>query len=264
MYCIRNGELMDENQPVINVFDRGFLLADGLFETILFKQSEPACWQGHMDRLCEGLQAMAIKFDVSPEKQLAHCLDVLTANHLMTSTAAVRITVTRGVGSRGVSISGDEKPTFLIQAAEYLAPTTPVRLAINTQCRRIATPLSRYKTLDYTLNTHARYQAQQNGFDDAILLNEKNELVCTTTANIFLEIDGILVTSPLSAGAVAGIERARVLRHCKAHKLPYAVRPIPYEEALLSTAGFITNSLIGRQPISLIEDNGLDVSHVGG
>lgn len=257
---MKNKKLYDVNQPIIDVTDRGFLLGDGIFETILFRHGEPNCWQGHMDRLLDGLDVMAIPFKLVSDTLLADCLTLLSKNALMSSIAAVRVTVSRGAGGRGLNIPADQSPMCLIQAVEYVAPTKPIRLAIDHQCRRVSTPLSRFKTLDYTLNVYARSQAQQRGYDDAILLNDKRQLVCTTSANIFLKIDGVLVTPPLSAGAVAGIERSRVLQRCQSAGLPCKVRRISLDEILQVTSGFISNSLVGCQVVQAIDERVLDAS----
>ena len=86
--------------PVIPIDDRGFLLGDGLFETVLFNAGEPVLWDAHVARLGRGCQTLGLP---APDaaKLLSEARRAVADRRLGRARAAVRLTWTAGSGGRG-------------------------------------------------------------------------------------------------------------------------------------------------------------------
>src|SRR3990167_4251068 len=95
-----NGKIISETTAAISPNDRGFLLGDGLFETILCYKHQPRFLKEHWDRLCNGAAFLEIPLPISEGNALQIIQELLLVNNLNLFSVA-RITLTRGVGARG-------------------------------------------------------------------------------------------------------------------------------------------------------------------
>ncbi len=229
----------------ISPSDRGFTLGDGLFETLRCLGGEPQQLDAHLARLSEGAAVLGIPLPM-PLARLAEAMRATLAACGL-SQAALRLTLTRGPGARGLAPPLDSTPTLLITAAPLPPPLPPARLITATITRRNQfSPLSRIKSLNYLDNILSRQEAQHAGADDALMLNTLGLAAETSVANLFAVIGGELVTPPLSDGALPGVMRGRVIMSASAVERSLA-------RADLLTAGeiFLTNSLGIRSVIEL-------------
>ncbi|MEQ8934596.1 MAG: aminotransferase class IV, partial [Amphiplicatus sp.] len=121
MIVFVNGEFVETGLQ-ISVGDRGFLLGDGVFETIYVESGRPAFLDAHLARLGKGLATLRI----DPPADLLRLGDILarlaSQNH-MEGAAAARVTISRGVSARGLSFpaAGETPPTMLATLVPYAA-----------------------------------------------------------------------------------------------------------------------------------------------
>ena len=245
-----NGDYTD-GASQIAVNDRGFLLGDGVFETLLVKNGAPVFLEAHLSRLSRGLELMRLPSpgldEIGPVfQELAHL------NGAEDREAVGRLTVTRGVGARGL-VSSDAVgliPTIL--ATVDAAPTETkecVKLHLTERIRDVRSITSSFKSLSgYQENQAARFEATDAGCDEALLVNASGRIACAATANVFaVDQDGVVRTPPVSDGAMPGVVRSLLLESSGSHGI--AIEETPIEPALLASASsiFLTNSLIGVQ-----------------
>lgn len=244
-----NGELMEAAAARIAPDDRGFTLGDGLFETIAIKRAAPKRLAAHLARLREGASILGIPVPYTDAKIAELAAAVITANEL--TEGALRMTLTRGPGARGIAPPEAPTPTFLITSGT-LPPDDPLSLMVAQSTRRNElSPLARVKNLGYLDNILARREATAAGADDAVLLNTQGRVAETTIANIFCLIGGGLVTPPVSEGALPGVMRAEVIRLARAEE-----RPIEASELARASEMFVSNAL-GIRPV--VRMDGQDV-----
>src|SRR6185312_5176364 len=127
MIVFLNGKFVLEKKAVVSVFDRAFLLGDGLFETILIFNGRPFLWEQHFKRLQQGAQFLKIKLPFS-SKQLRKASDKLIAKNRMPN-ALLRLTLSRGVGQRGYLPKNANHPLLVMSlhpAAEIDFRNPPV------------------------------------------------------------------------------------------------------------------------------------------
>lgn len=264
MKIFLNNNILSEDQASISLNDRGLLLGDGLFETIKAEKGRIFFFNQHYARLKTSADILSIPLSYDSHQLLNICQQLLTLNELNRSAAFIRITLTRGASQRSISISSlDTSPTIFITANQFDANQDFYPSVFITSIRRNPeSPIIRLKTLNYLEPILARREAQINGFDEGIMLNTKGLISECSVANIFFVKDNKISTPRIENGILPGIVREIVINLCKKNQIPIIEKDISIQEALESEAAFQTNSLIGIQPISRINEKILASNHL--
>lgn len=248
-----NGDWVDEERARISIHDRGFTLGDGLFETMRAYGGRVFRLADHLDRLRRAADRIELAL---PDRLSGAVTEILTVNGL--SEAAVRLTLTRGPAPGGLAPPEEPEPTCLITARPAPERPPPLRVGLATgriNERAATTGLKRIGYLDAVM---ALREARSAGWDDAIFLDSVGHLAEGTASNLFLVVDGVLFTPPVSCGILPGITRAVVCE--MASQLGWAVQEEALEPMRLSEAEeiFLTSSLreiapvvsVGGRPVS--------------
>ena len=233
---------------MIPLDDRGLLLGDGLFETMLAVDGAIPRIEAHLDRMAAGCATLSLPA-LDREAARALCLDAPPA----AGRFAVRLTLTAGSGGRGLDRPADIAPRLVAAAAPAPRVETPATLIIAQTRRNEGSLAARLKTLSYVDGVLARAEARAAGADEAVMLNNRGEVACAAAANVFW-IEGRRVLTPsLDCGVLAGIARARVLSQIE-------VAEVVADRARLEAADglFLTNSLIGIRPVSRLGERAFE------
>lgn len=237
-----NGDYLTDADAHIDPSDRGFLLGDGFFTTLKCEKGIPQHLGAHFKRLLYNANALHIYLPVDESDLSSILSNLLKKNQLSKTEAAARITVTRGISHRGLDIAQDVAPTVLVRV--FPAPRYPETLSIclTRYTRNETSPLKHCKLLAYPDAILARYQARQNGCHEGILTNTQGELVCASSANLYIKHGDTLLTPSLESGALPGILRQQLFEDPSVH----------IEEARLTPANlstdtslYLSNSLMG-------------------
>ncbi|MEM1104578.1 MAG: aminotransferase class IV [Pseudomonadota bacterium] len=248
-----NGAFVPLADAVIGVRDRGFLLGDGLFETLLWVDGRLVDFSAHFERMRDGASYLRLKIPASSEAIEAACRETASTNSGPTGRAAVRITLSRGEGARGLSPPEDAAPLLLVVANPVgEAPFDPVDASIVSIQRHPGAPSARFKTLSYVDNIAALQEARGGGFDEALLLNPRGGLACASAANLFTLSDNVMATPRVEDGAMPGVVRRRLLEIARGMGVETRETQLTPEEARAAFC-FLTNSLIGLRPIASID-----------
>jgi len=242
-----NGSVVEQNDARILVADRGFTLADGIFETIKAVGTTPFWLSEHFERLKAGAVEIGLTIPFS-ETSICDGIDRLLAGVTEDTRSAIRLTVTRGpVAARGLwpKETVASQPTCVLTVASSPAalPQDPATLpqsfvVCRSTRRNERSPLSRIKSLGYGDNIVARREAIERGADDAIMLNTEGHVACATVGNVFFRMEGAWVTPPIAAGILPGLARRRFIAELGAVELS-----LSSEQIQKSDAGFVCNSL---------------------
>jgi branched-chain amino acid aminotransferase/4-amino-4-deoxychorismate lyase len=237
---------------VVPIDDRGLLLGDGLFETVLFKAGRAVLWEQHLARLARGCAVLRLPCpdadDLAAAAQAA-----LEAAGLGAGRAAVRLTWTAGSGGRGLERPQAPEPRLIVSAAPSARPHGPARVLISGVRRNAGSPVSRLKTLSYLDNVLARREAVTGGADEALMLNGQGHLACAAAANLFWIAEGALYTPDLACGVLDGIMRGEAM--AAARRMGVEVFEVEAQAAALEGAQalFLTSSLIGLRRIAELD-----------
>jgi aminodeoxychorismate lyase len=256
MNVVVNGQFVAAEDALVSAFDRGFLLGDGLFETIRVLHGSPFGWDQHLARLCEGARFLKISLPFTPDALHRVAVRLVAANQV--PDGLLRITLTRGPGPRGYSPQGAVHPTTIL--ALHPAPPTPTAAntarSLITSSVRIPTgdPLARFKTCNKLPQILARMEADAAGADDALLANTDGYLVEASGSNLFWIHHGIVHTPPLAAGILPGVTRAILLELLPNLSLPVRETSPTREQLLRADGVFLSSSALGVAAARSLDD----------
>jgi branched-chain amino acid aminotransferase len=251
MVVFLNGNFLPEAEAVVPLSDRGFLLGDGLFETTRVARGRPFRLAQHLERLARGADFFKINLPFSPKEIQEFTAELIEKNGL--SDALLRVTLTRGPGSRGYSANGASQPTLAL-TLHTLPPQTsdePLQWSLITSSFRIpaSDALAAFKSTSKILNVLARGEAEARGADEALLLNTNGEVAETAGGNLFWVYHDKICTVPSGRGVLPGITRAVVLEICQVLGLETTKRVIKPEMLRNAEGIFVTQSALGIVPV---------------
>ncbi|MEB3255030.1 MAG: aminotransferase class IV [Synechococcaceae cyanobacterium] len=241
-------------QLAIPLDDRGLLLADGLFETLLVERGRPWRLEEHRRRW-DGAAALL----ELPSAPAVARLEALVAEAVARSGAhggALRWSVSRGGGGRGLEApepgAPGAGPRFWLSYSPAAPQFAPVRLVLSRlETRNAGSRLSQCKTFAYGGSLLARREARRRGADDALLASSAGGLCCATAATLLLRQGGTWWTPPLTSGCLPGILRGLALMRGLAQEK--MLQPCDLEDC---EAALLINSL-GCRPVAAFEGRDL-------
>lgn len=232
--------------------DRGLLLGDGLFETILAEHGRLALFDAHVARLTAGCATIGLPAP-APADLRAAASAALTQAGLTDQRAAVRLSWTAGSGGRGLDRPQAMRPRLLAHAAPAPMQDQPLVLATATIRRNETSPVSRLKSLAYLDNVLARRAARALGADEAVMLNTVGEVAGAAAANLFWISGGRLFTPSLDCGVLAGTMRAVVSATAAGLGVEVVEIRAAAQALAAAEAVFATSSLIGVREVSALD-----------
>ena len=230
------------------ISDRGLLLADGLFETLLVEAGHAWLLEEHLGRW----QSSAALLGLPPPPGAATVQPLIAAaiersgiGTALGSSGALRLNWSRGSGARSIDPPSNCSPSFWLQLSAIKPCFEPVRVIVSpTETRSATSLLSRCKSFAYGASIQARRQALEAGADDALLASSAGGLCCGTSANLLVCRGGSWITPPLSSGCLPGVMRQRGL-----DRGLITEAPVNEEDLASCEAAMLINSL-GCRPIS--------------
>ena len=206
-----NGALLDPAVAALSVFDHGFTVGDGVFETMLsYPDTGIAFAREHLMRLRSSAAGLALSVPFEDDALMIAMRQVIDAAPAAGGRMRVRLTVTGGAGPLG-SDRGGATPTVMIAAAPQLPWPPTATLAPVPWPRNERGAVAGLKTTSYAENVVALHAAHDAGASEALFCDTQGNVCEGTGSNVFAVIDGELVTPPLSTGCLAGVTRAVVL-----------------------------------------------------
>ncbi len=255
MHVFLNGKILPEAEAVVPVNDRGFLLGDGLFETVRVVNGQPFRFIQHLERLVGGADFLKIQLPFAPKVIQKFAAQLIAQNNL--SDAILRVTLTRGVGARGYSPknSGVSTLVMTLNPLPIVNSGEPVKWSLVTSSFRVLADdaLPGFKTTSKILNVLARAEAEAQGADEALLLNTNGEVAETAGGNIFWVYQDAVCTAPTGRGVLPGITRAVVLEICHSLGLAANQSIIHLEQLRKSPGILVTNSALGIVPVASLD-----------
>ena len=230
-----NGNLLSYEEAKLDT--AGWLSGSGTFETIKTVDGLPWALSRHMRRALNTARRNDHPF---PTEELIRraVTELITANPF--TTGRLRILFS-------------DNGSLCVTHQEYLETSKPASLGICSHSHEGDGVVE--KRYPYSANLQILTDAQSQGFDDFLLVNNRRYVTETAIANLVFQIDDFWVTPPLSDGVLPGVMRALLIE-----KAGVSVRQIKADQVPLITSGFIVSSLKIAQPIALIDGRVLQIS----
>ena len=245
-----DGRLVPADEAKVSVFDHGFVVGDGVFESVLVREGRPFALRRHLDRLQRSASGLGI--EPPSRQQLEDAVRAVLAD-VTAPLAGLRLTVTAGLGPLG-SPRGESGPTVVVAASPVGTRSGPQMVLVVPWLRNERGALAGLKTTSYAENARALAQARREGADEAVFANTAGNLCEGTGSNVFVVVDGRLITPPLSAGCLAGVTRDLVLESSEASE---ADLPISRFTAAGVEEAFLTSTMREVAPIHTINGEAL-------
>jgi len=242
-----NGQFAGETL-LLDAHDRGFLLGDGVFETVAVINHKPLWLDEHVQRMAHAATELGLPF--SAEGLFAGLTEVLKKREAQCEV--LRITLSRGKAARGLAGDGTS-PSLLITLDEFAAKSLfqSCRLKVSQVRRNEFAPSSRLKTLSYIDGIAAAREVASEA-DDALMLNTSGHVASATVANIFALHGDALITPSLDQGILPGITRRILLDQAQKLGLRPIERAVPLEDLVRADAVFLCNSLRFIMPVTTL------------
>src|SRR5262249_10326852 len=209
-------------------------------------------WSKHWQRLATHAKKLDIDYTGCNEKNVGEALHKLIAvNQAQEGRARVIMLARSGRDIWKTRMPGAKKTDLLIMTAQaQTGAPTGVSLAVPPYRANTGSPLAGIKSLNYLEHVLSWEEAQSRDFDEAVVLNERGEIVSATTANLFWAKNGTLHTPALSAGALAGITRECVIDIANKHFIPLLEGIFEMTDLTDADEIFLTSSSLGVAPVT--------------
>ncbi len=247
-----NGYIIRNKHLGIQINNRGLNYGDGVFETIKFSHNRLNFFEDHYFRLMASMRLvrMEIPMEWSPEYLEEQIRKTLSANGLEEKAARVKLLVVRKAG--GFYRPETNDVDFLITTEAWAQDSFDLNskgleIELFKDYYKQSGLLGNIKTTSAQLYTIASIFAEENNYDDVLLLNEKKEVIESTKANLFMLKGVELYTAPLDSGCLKGVMRKRIIE--LAPKLDLQVKEEAFSPFALQKADevWLSNAMHGIQ-----------------
>ena len=251
-----NGAYLPEDEASVSVFDRGFLMADGVYEVTSVLGGKLIDFAGHCKRLARSLSELDIENPLSDAEWLAVHREMVTRNAI--EDGLVSLQVTRGnPGDRDFAFPdpGTTKPTVVLftQSKPGLAESPQARTGIKIiSIEDIRWGRRDIKTVQLLYPSMGKMMAKKAGVDDAWMV-EDGSVTEGTSNNAYIVKGGKIITRQLGNDILHGITRAAVLRFAAESQMEVEERPFTIDEAQAADEAFITSASAFVMPVVEID-----------
>ncbi len=251
-----NGEYLAEAEAKISIFDRGFLMADGVYEVTSVLDGKLIDFDGHAKRLQRSLDALDMRSPISVDDLLEVHRELVRANEV--DEGLVYLQITRGAPDDRDFVFPDPETTpativLFTQAKPGLADNSAARKGIKViSIVDIRWGRRDIKTVQLLYPSMGKMMAQKAGADDAWLV-EDGHVTEGTSNNAYIVKGRRIITRALSNDILHGITRAAVLRFAREAQMEVEERAFTIDEAQAADEAFITSASAFVMPVVEID-----------
>lgn len=251
-----NGIITKASDAKISIFDRGFLYGDSIYEVTYSDDNCLIFFDDHLERLYNSAALLGMNIFLSREEIIEQALKTLKTSTY--SRAYIRMIITRGETEIGLDPSHCFRNNLVIivkPQPEYpkVQYEKGLKLFLSNVVRNNRKAIDpNAKSGNYLNNVMAIKEAKNQGFDDAIMLNNSGMVTEGTTFNLWAVKNTTLYTPPVSSGLLKGITRQKVIQICRENKVELSFNEFTPEFLYEAEEVFITSSTKGIMAINSI------------
>jgi branched-chain amino acid aminotransferase len=253
-----DGELVDEKDAKISVFDHGLLYGDGVFEGIRVYNSKVFEREAHIRRLYDSAKGIRLEISMSKSELIDAIEKTVEANGI--SDGYIRLVITRGTGTLGLNPFVCKNSRIIIIAdhiqlypEELYEKGMKIISATTTRNHPLAIP-PQVKSLNYLNNILAKIEALDNNVPEAIMYNHEGYVAEATGDNVFIVRDGAIYTPPVEAGSLGGITRSVVIGLAKEENIEVIEKNLTRFDLYVCDELFLTGT--AAEVIGIVEIDG--------
>jgi branched-subunit amino acid aminotransferase/4-amino-4-deoxychorismate lyase len=247
MRIFLDGRWRSSEKAKLSINEPGFLFAQGVFETMRIDEGRIFALDAHINRLFKGLKVINMKLNYS-KKELK---SIVKQAILFDNYSPRYLKILSWQGDKDAHLALIVKKYEPYPEDKYFSGFKAI---ISSVRQNELSPLSNIKSLSRLHFLLAGFEAEERKVDEAILLNSKDEVSEGSRTNIFLIRKNILFTPDEKSGCLLGITRKAVLDIAISERIKVCEKSIELEELFIADEIFLTNSLIGIMPLTLINN----------
>jgi branched-chain amino acid aminotransferase len=255
-----NGTVKAASDATLRAGQIGLLSGWGVFSTLRVKQGALFAWPRHWARMTRDAALMNVPMPASADQVELDLLRLVEANIGESGDCTLRVVVVRNGGGLWEGPGSGQASDTIALTADIKKWGASVKLGIQAHGRYAASDFTRAKILSWSENLRWAEKAQENGFDEVLLLNEHGRVAECTSANVFAVFGNEVVTPPLSDGCLPGITR-EVTLELQVPGVQMTERSLSVEDLYGASEVFITSST--RDLLAVSEVAGKPVGGAG-
>ena len=243
-HVILNRRLLEARRARLHAVTSAALYGRGVFTTVAVHRGRPFLWDAHWARLLAHAERAGVECDVGDNEAALLLSRLVEANEVSEGRARVHLLARAVRGRWKLGREGRASDLLMVTADAWPAPEA---LALTVSPYRVNTcsPLVGVKTVNRLEQVLAWEEARSRDFDEAVVCNERGEVACATTANLFWVKHGTVYTPALATGAVAGTTRARVIELAAAIAVPLSEGAHTLHDMADAEEVFLTSAALG-------------------
>ncbi len=225
----------------------------GIFTTMRIYDGRAFAFERHWARLMKDAGLIEIPVKHTPEQVKAALDELLRANRVGDGCVRVYFLYNKV----GFWCSDEPLPTtdFLMYTTDLPKRVGPTQLGVMAHGRYAANPLTGRKVTSWLQNVFSLEQAHKRGFEETVLLNERDEIAECTAANLYCVKNGKVATPPLNSGCLAGVTRKVLLEIASKAGVSMEERALKIGDLYGADEVFITSTTREVQAVAKIEDH---------
>lgn len=240
-YIFHNETLLPVEKARLSLGQSGLICGWGLFTTLRIESGEAFAYERHWRRLEKHAAIIRLPMPYASAKMRMHLTDLVHANKITAGCARIYL-LNNHVGAW--TSAEKQPPVDILMCTADLPQYAPsARLALREQGRHAAAPLSGVKSISWLNNVWAVAEAVRDGFDEVVLLNERNEVAECTSANLFTVKNGKVLTPPLNSGCLEGVTRGILMEIAPEAGIPISEHALHVDDLYSANEVFIASTL---------------------
>ncbi len=247
-----DGRLRDPEEATLTAVDHGVTVGDGAFETAKIVDGHAFALTRHARRLDRSLAGLGLPG--ADHALLADGIAAVLGAGAPIAFGRLRYTVTAGPAPLGSDRAASTALTTIVTAVDQERPPASVALVTVPWTRNERAATAGLKTTSYADNVVALAHAKARGGAEAVFANTRGDLCEGTGSNVFVVVDGSIVSPPAESGLLEGITRALLLEWCRAEGMPVREQALPLEALQTADEVFITSSTRDVMAVHRVDD----------
>ncbi|HXL82071.1 MAG TPA: aminotransferase class IV [Pyrinomonadaceae bacterium] len=250
-----NKVMLEATKARVAPVSSAMLYGRGVFTTVAIYNGKPFLWSQHWDRLKDHAERLNIDCAGANERNVGEAVRKLVAvNQVKDGRARVILLARSGRDVWRATKESTRKPDLLIMTSDaQKISAAGLSMAVSPYRYNTFSPLVGIKSLNYLEQVLAWEEAQAREFDEAVMLNERGEIVSATTANIFWTKEGTIHTPALSTGALAGVTRSAVIELAAKRFVPLIEGVYDLVDLTEADEIFLTSASYGVAPVTTFD-----------
>ena len=253
-----NERIVPSDEAILRPGQLGLLAGWGVFTTLRIYKGIPFAFERHWERLQRDARLLHVEIPVGRDELRRRLLELARRNRC--PEASMRLCIVRSQGGVFEGPGSGNRSDVVAFTIDVPRRRGAAGLALRPNGRHAESPFAGTKTLSWAHNLTFVETAQQQGFDEVILLNERGEVAECTSANIFAVRNGVTYTPPPAGGPLPGITRLVMLEELAE---PVEEKVLYADDLYEADEVFITSTVRELMPVERIADRRLRAAERG-